>query len=109
MNPKLSWKITTYILLLLWALFTLLPLYWLLSATFKPPGEAIGYPPTFIPRHPTLKNFGYLLFKSRFGFKSYINSIINRCKDKKLAAKKLNISLATLYRKSEQGTHTYEN
>ena len=76
MNPKLSWKITTYLLLFLWAIFTLLPLYWLLSTTFKPPSEAIGYPPTFIPAHPTLKNFGYLLFKSRFGFKSYINSII---------------------------------
>jgi transcriptional regulator with PAS, ATPase and Fis domain len=39
---------------------------------------------------------------------SYINSIINRCKDKKIAAKKLNISLATLYRKSEQGVQQHE-
>jgi len=76
MNPKLSWKIVTYTLLVLWALFTVMPLYWLLSATFKPPDEAIGYPPTLIPRHPTLKNFGDLLFRSKFGFKSYLNSIV---------------------------------
>ncbi len=75
MNPKLSWKIVTYTLLILWALFTVMPLYWLLSATFKPPGEAIGYPPTLVPRHPTLRNFGDLLFRSKFGFKSYLNSI----------------------------------
>ncbi len=76
MRPKLSWKIITYTLLLIWVLFTLIPLYWLLSTTFKPPDEAVGYPPTLFPKHPTLSNFGYLLFKSRFGFKSYINSII---------------------------------
>ena len=76
MNPKLSWKIVTYVLLVVWVVFTVMPLYWLLSATFKAPGEAIGYPPTLIPRHPTLRNFGDLLFRSKFGFKSYLNSIV---------------------------------
>ena len=76
MNPKPVWKIVTYSLLVLWVLFTVMPLYWLLSATFKPPGEAIGYPPTLIPRHPTLRKFGDLLFRSKFGFKSYLNSIV---------------------------------
>jgi len=75
MKPKLSWKIITYLLLIIWAIFTIMPLYWLLSTTFKPSSEAIGYPPTLIPRHPTLKNFGILLFQSKFGFKSYLNSI----------------------------------
>ena len=76
MKPKLAWKIITYLLLIIWAVFTIMPLYWLLSATFKPSSEAIGYPPTLIPRHPTLKNFGILLFQSKFGFKSYLNSIV---------------------------------
>ena len=75
MKPKLTWKIITYLILIFWAVFTIMPLYWLLSTTFKPSSEAIGYPPTLIPRHPTLKNFGILLFQSRFGFKSYMNSI----------------------------------
>ena len=76
MKPKLAWKIITYLLLIIWAIFTIMPLYWLLSTTFKPSSEAIGYPPTLIPRHPTLKNFGKLLFQSKFGFKSYLNSIV---------------------------------
>jgi len=76
MRPKLYWQIITYALLVLWAVFTIAPLYWLLSATFKSPGEAIGYPPTFLPRKPTLGNFGVLLFKSKFGFKSYLNSMV---------------------------------
>jgi multiple sugar transport system permease protein len=76
MKVKASWKVVTYLLLILWAVFTVAPLYWLLSATFKVRGEAIGYPPTLVPNHPTLKNFGILLFHSRFGFKSYLNSII---------------------------------
>jgi multiple sugar transport system permease protein len=76
MNPKPAWKILTYVLLILWVVFTVMPLYWLLSATFKPPDEAIGYPPTLFPRRPTLRNFGDLLFRSKFGFKSYLNSIV---------------------------------
>jgi multiple sugar transport system permease protein len=76
MRVRPGWKITTYILLVLWALFTVMPLYWLLSTTFKLPGEAIGYPPTFFPRKPTLSNFRILLFQSKFGFKSYLNSIV---------------------------------
>jgi len=76
MKGKSSWGVLTYVLLLLWAIFTVMPLYWLFSATFKLPGEAMGYPPTFFPKHPTLRNFGTLLFKSEFGFKSYLNSIV---------------------------------
>jgi len=76
MKPLLSWKIITYLLLITWIVFTILPLYWLMSTTFKSPSEAIGYPPTLIPTRPTLENFGALFFQSKFGFKSYLNSIV---------------------------------
>ena len=71
-----SWKIITYLLLTLWVVFTIMPLYWLLSTTFKAPSEAIGYPPTLIPRNPTLKNFEILFLESKFGFTSYLNSFV---------------------------------
>lgn len=74
MTVKPAWKITTYLLLIFWALFTIMPLYWLFSATFKSPDEAIGFPPTLLPSRPTLGNFSNLLLHSKFGFKSYINS-----------------------------------
>jgi len=76
MKTKTSWGIASYFILLIWVLFTLLPLYWLLSSTFKPASEAIGYPPTLFPRNPTFENFYNLFFISKFGFKSYINSFI---------------------------------
>ena len=76
MKTRLSWSIISYLILLLWVLFTLLPLYWLLSTTFKPASEAIGYPPTLFPENPTIENFYNLFFISKFGFQSYLNSFI---------------------------------
>ena len=76
MRVSRTWKALTYVLLAMWLLFTILPLYWLLSATFKAPNEAVGYPPTLVPHHWTLQNFTELIFKSRFGFKPFLNSII---------------------------------
>ncbi|MDI9484066.1 MAG: carbohydrate ABC transporter permease [Bacillota bacterium] len=76
MKTPLYQKILTYFLLLVWVGFTILPVYWLLSASFKDPSEAMGYPPTLIPRSFTFGNFYHLLFESSFGLKPYLNSII---------------------------------
>ncbi len=65
-----------YIILVIAALYTLLPLYWLLSSTFKTSSEAIGYPPSLFPRSPTLKNFGRLFDANNFNFSSYYHSLI---------------------------------
>ena len=69
-------KILIYFLLFLWVIFTLAPLYWLLSSTFKPSAEAGGYPPTLFPQNPTLQNFRALFTLSRFNFYSYGHSLI---------------------------------
>lgn len=76
MRDSLFRKVTTYFLILVWAFFMILPVYWLISASLKNPSEAMGYPPTLIPKSFTLQNFHHLLFESSFGFKPYINSII---------------------------------
>jgi len=69
-------KIITYLFIIIWIIFTITPLYWLLSCTFKPTAEALGYPPTFFPKNPTLNNFRILFTSSRFNFHSYGNSLI---------------------------------
>ncbi len=69
-------RLLTYLFLFAWILFTIGPLYWLLGSTFKPTQEAIGYPPTLFPAHPTLENFGILFTASRFNFASYGNSLV---------------------------------
>ena len=50
-----------YILIILLALFTCLPLVYLISTSFKPMSELYLFPPTFFVRNPTLDNFSTLL------------------------------------------------
>lgn len=47
----------TYVLLILLTILVLTPLFWVVSASFKPSGEIFTYPPTFLPQDPTLENF----------------------------------------------------
>lgn len=54
------WTIV-YILLIALALFTCLPLVYLISTAFKPMSELYLFPPTFFVQHPTLENFSTLL------------------------------------------------
>ena len=53
-ESKLS-KIGFYIVLILFALFFLLPLFWMASTAFKPFAEWLN--PNWIPAHPTVDNF----------------------------------------------------
>lgn len=75
-NSKRLSKIAIYIVLILFAILTLTPLYWLLSSTFKTSTEAIGYPPTLFPKNPTLKNFARLFDARNFNFKSFYHSLV---------------------------------
>ena len=69
-------KALIYIILIIAAILTIVPLYWLLSSTFKTGSEAMGYPPTLFPKHPTLQNFSELVLGSSFNFDSYGHSLI---------------------------------
>jgi len=40
----------------------LFPIFWVLSTSLKPYAEIFEYPPKFIPEHPTLENYGSVLF-----------------------------------------------
>ena len=50
-----------YILLTLLALFMVMPLVYMVSTAFKPLEEMFVYPPRFLVRNPTLRNFADLL------------------------------------------------
>jgi len=54
---ELSWQDTTYrtlcyILSTLWVAFTMFPLFWLLTSTFKDPVDIMKMPPDFVPQVP---------------------------------------------------------
>jgi len=50
-----------YLIVSLLALFTLLPIVYMVSTALKPLEEMFLYPPRFFVRHPTLRNFAELL------------------------------------------------
>ncbi len=54
---------------------TVAPLMWVLSTSFKPNQEAISFPPKFLPDHPTLENYFFVLTDPKLVL-SLINSLI---------------------------------
>lgn len=49
------------IFLLITSIFMLLPLVFLVANAFKTPAEMLAWPPTIIPRDPTIMNFSAVL------------------------------------------------
>ena len=53
-------KTVTYVLISLICLFAVFPFFWMISTSFKPPGEVFTHNPTFIPYSPTLEGYIHL-------------------------------------------------
>ena len=56
------------LLILLIAVWSLLPLYWIFITGLKPSGEVYLYPPSFFPRQPTFESIRYIFTERPFGF-----------------------------------------
>lgn len=73
-----------YLLVILLVLFTSLPLVYLISTAFKPLNELFVFPPQFLVRNPTLKNFSDLMLSlssssvpfTRYAFNSLFVTVI---------------------------------
>ena len=67
---RLPWlagpDILTYAILLVGAVVILLPFLWMLSASFKPEGEILTYPPRFVTATMTIENYDYVFSRTRF-------------------------------------------
>ncbi len=68
-------KIAVHLILLLGAVSMLLPFIWMLATSFKPPEEVITWPPTFIPKHPTIENY-IEAFQAAPFHRFFLNSLI---------------------------------
>ena len=64
-----------YFVIAIYLFITLAPLAWVLSASFKPNEEAVGFPPTFLPKDPTLDNYAFVLTDPSL-VRSLINSFV---------------------------------
>jgi multiple sugar transport system permease protein len=63
--------------LLVWAVFALLPLAWMLSAAFKPAEQVLTVPVQWIPTEWHPENFERALFEPRFAGSPFIRFLIN--------------------------------
>ena len=59
---RVPWKkIVIYTLAVLFALYLVLPFYWIVAMSFMPEADATSVPPQWIPEHPTLEHYlGFL-------------------------------------------------
>jgi multiple sugar transport system permease protein len=62
-------------LLIATAILTIIPLVWMISASFMPTGEATLYPPRLLPSQATLAQYHQLFTRMNFG-RSFANSMI---------------------------------
>ena len=61
--------------LLFGAAVTLMPLVWMVGASFMEPGEANSLPPRLLPAHPTIQNFVVLFTRLDF-LRNLANSVV---------------------------------
>ncbi|TAF09671.1 MAG: carbohydrate ABC transporter permease [Nostocales cyanobacterium] len=74
---RLPWlKVLLYLLLIVYAIITLIPFLWALSASFKPLSEIINGAPNFIPQNFTLDNYKQLFLQEPLFFRWLFNSVI---------------------------------
>ena len=75
-RPRVSpFTVAAYVILTLWALWALLPLFWMISTSFKEVRAAIKIPPEWLPAHPTLINYEHLFARAP-AFRWFANSAI---------------------------------
>jgi multiple sugar transport system permease protein len=56
---RIPWKkIVVYALAVLFALYLVLPFYWIVAMSIMPEVDANSVPPQWFPQHPTLENYG---------------------------------------------------
>ncbi|MCY7285457.1 MAG: carbohydrate ABC transporter permease [Cyanobacteria bacterium CAN_BIN43] len=69
------WISILYILLIAYAVLTLIPFLWALSASFKPLSEIVGGEVNFIPRHFTLENYRQIFVEEPLFLRWLFNSV----------------------------------
>ena len=75
MNRRRWLGVLLHVGLVAGALLTLLPLFWMVSASFMKPGEANALPPPLLPSAPTLHNY-VLLFTRLDMLRHFVNSAV---------------------------------
>jgi len=73
------WKIIVYLILVILAVLSILPFYWMITTSFKTPAESIAMPPTWFPKTLTTSAYETVLTKisfPRYMYISFVTSIL---------------------------------
>lgn len=74
---SISWvEVLLYLVLTLYAIVTLIPFVWALSASFKPLSEIVSGEPSFFPKNFTLNNYKQIFLQEPLFFRWLLNSLI---------------------------------
>ena len=73
---KKSWTIFAVVILIIAAIIYLMPLYWMITGSFKIQSDTMKVPPEFFPKDPTSANYQKLLFSGMPAFRWMFNSIL---------------------------------
>jgi multiple sugar transport system permease protein len=79
MNHRQPWPVLTlllYLILTLYAVITLVPFLWALSASFKPLSEIISGELNFIPQNFTLDNYRQIFLQEPLFWRWFFNSVV---------------------------------
>jgi multiple sugar transport system permease protein len=68
-------QVAVHGLLIIWLLISVIPFVWMVSTSFKGPGEIFIFPPRWIPRNPTFNNYIDLFQEMNFG-RPFLNSVL---------------------------------
>jgi multiple sugar transport system permease protein len=75
-TSRIPWlKILLYLLLTLYAVITLIPFLWALSASFKPLSEIVSGESNFLPHNFTLDNYKQIFLQEPLFFRWLFNSV----------------------------------
>lgn len=75
MKPRVLSSIFTHTALIAGAILTIIPLLWMLSASFMPQGEATAFPPRLLPSRVTFEHYANLFTRLNLG-RSLFNSML---------------------------------
>jgi multiple sugar transport system permease protein len=73
---SINWKPLLYILLTLYAVVTIIPFLWALSASFKPLSEIVSGQANFLPRNFTFDNYKQIFLQEPLFLRWLFNSIV---------------------------------
>ena len=77
-RPRISLSLTAkYVLLVVYSVFALVPLVWMVSASFKPGADVLTVPVQWIPSEWHPENFERALFEPRFAGSPFIRFLVN--------------------------------